>query len=107
MELDRPPKISLGVATLMRGRNADAKLDPSRDRHDISDPVKSGARRTLPAGILFGADLLLCGLAMLLAFRQEQFLRSYEMIACIAAVLMGACLSCSTMFQGTAKSEIR
>ena len=91
----------------MRGRNADAKLDPSRDHHDLIDPVKSCARRTLPAGMVFGADLLLCGLALLLVFRQEQSLRSYEMVACIAAVLIGVCLSCSTLFQVTTKSEIR
>jgi len=50
--------------------------------------------------MLLCADLLLCALAMLFAFRQQQPLRAEEMTLCIAAVIMGASLSYASCFLG-------
>ena len=84
------PSVTPGVARLLRGQNGtNAPATPDEARVGILD------RNSWLRGLLWGADLLLCLLAVLFATRSSQPLRADEIALCLAAVTVGAGLACA------------
>jgi hypothetical protein len=87
------------VAALLRGGNGDAKTQSQSAETD--DPVKTQAaarKRKMVQASLVVADLLLTGLVARLAFVSDGRFGFVEVVLCVAALAIGAWLSCLALW---------
>ena len=85
-----------GVRSLMRGPSpAPASAGAS--------PSPSSPKQVVPAWYLFGADILLAALAIVIAGKSPHPLTWQREVFCAAAVILGACLALGALVQEKAE----
>ncbi len=93
-----PTKLSPGMATLLKGPNG----SPNENRLPAADErqrVENGRRRRLLQTSLVLADVLLFALAARLVFKSGGHFGFLEAMLCVAAIGLGAWLSCLALWR--------
>src|SRR2546425_11761154 len=96
---DQPPSLSPGIATLLRGPNGGSTNPEAQTEAQSQVAEKPGRKRMLRASLVL-ADLLLFALAARLVFRSHGHFGFIEVALCLAALGLGAWLSCLAIWRG-------
>lgn len=115
--VDKPANLSPGMATLLRGgassgASSKADVQPAVDAPtasaSVSPPESEAPLGPAQAGLrlaLVGADLLFIGLAIRLAWAGKAPMGWTDTLLCIAALSLGAALSCLAIRLGSSQFQ--
>jgi len=93
----REPKVTPGMAALLRGGNGEpsAEQQPAPEtRSALATPGRTPGNKRLLQVSLWLADVVLIGLAARLVFQSSGSFGFLEAALCVAAVTVGAWLGC-------------